>query len=59
MNFLSFKDKLEDFKCSYTTSDKLINGARMFGTVLANTAIAAGKVTAQLPAQIEKQKGKK
>ena len=63
MKFLSFKDKLDDFRYSYTTGDKLKNGARIFGTVLANTAIAAGKVSAEvidkLPEQLEKQKNKR
>ena len=63
MNFLSLNDKLEDFKSSYSFGDKLKNGGKIFGTVLANTAIAAGKVATavaeKLPEQIEKQKNKR
>ncbi len=63
MDFFSFKDKLDDFRYSYTTGDKLKNGAKIFGTVLANTAIAAGKISSdiveRIPDQLEKQKSKK
>lgn len=62
MNFFGLKDKLDDFKYSLTTGDKLINGARVVGTVVANTAIAAGKVAAKvaekLPEELEKQKNR-
>lgn len=63
MKFLSLKDKLDDFRYACSPGEKLLNGAKIFGTVIANTAIAAGKVTAeiveQLPEQVEKQKNKR
>lgn len=63
MDFLNLKDKIEDFRYSGNAADKLKCGAKIFGTILANTAIAAGKVTAEvverLPEQIEKQKSKR
>ncbi|WP_288485218.1 hypothetical protein [uncultured Acidovorax sp.] len=44
MSFFSLKDKLEEFRYSYTPGDKLLNGAKLLGAVVANTAIGAGKV---------------
>ena len=58
MNFLSLKDKFDEFKESYTAGDKLISGVKILGTVVANTAIAAGKVTSAIVEHAEKQKNK-
>ena len=58
MKFLSFKDKLDDLKNSQDASEKFKNGARVLGTLAVNTAIATGKVTAEiikrLPSEVEK-----
>lgn len=52
MDFLSLKDKFEEFRDSYSTGDKLLSGAKFLGTIVANTAIGAGKLTqAALEAQ--------
>lgn len=63
MDFFNLRDKLDEFRYSCTPGEKLKNGAKIFGTVLANTAIAAGKAAAvvveQIPEQIEKQKNKR
>lgn len=62
MDFLNLKDKIDDFRYSGNAADKLKCGAKIFGTLLANTAIAAGKVTAEvverLPGEIERTKKK-
>lgn len=44
MSFFSLKDKFDDLRHSYTPGDKLLNGAKLLGAVVANTAIGAGKV---------------
>ena len=44
MGFFSLKDKFDDLRHSYTPGDKLLNGAKLLGTAVANTAIGAGKV---------------
>ena len=62
MEFLSLKDHLEEFGYSHDPVQKITSGAKIFGTVLANVAIGAGKVAAEvverLPAELEKQKNK-
>lgn len=62
MKFLSFKDKLDDLKNSQDASEKFRNGARVLGTLAANTAIATGKLTAELikrlPSEMEKMEKK-
>lgn len=63
MKFLSLRDKLEDLRNSDGAGEKFKNGARVFGTLAANTVIAAGKVTKELakrlPAEVEKLEKKK
>lgn len=44
MGFFSLKDKFDDLRHSYTPGDKFLNGAKLLGAVVANTAIGAGKV---------------
>ena len=62
MKFLSFKDKLDDLKNSQGAGEKFKNGARVLGTLVANTAIATGKITAELikrlPSEMEKMEKK-
>lgn len=62
MKFFGLKDKLDDFRNSYGAGEKLLNGAKILGTVAANTVIAAGKATTyvakRLPEEMEKMKNK-
>lgn len=44
MEFFSLKDKFDSFRNAYSTGDKLASGAAVIGTVIANAAIATGKV---------------
>lgn len=44
MEFLSLKDKLEEFGYSYGAAEKLKCSAKICGVLVANTAILAGKV---------------
>lgn len=59
MDFLSINQKYLDFLLSESSGERLKNGALLLGSVVANTAIAAGKVTHEvakrLPDLIEKE----
>ncbi|RTL52454.1 MAG: hypothetical protein EKK46_10905 [Rhodocyclaceae bacterium] len=57
MEFLKLSDKLDDFRYAYTTKERLASGAAIFGTVLANTVIAAGKFTVALGKEVQAKNG--
>ncbi|AOB27483.1 hypothetical protein [Bordetella bronchiseptica] len=48
MKFFSLKDRIDDLKWSHSTGGKILNGAKLVGAVVANTAIGAGKVVAEI-----------
>lgn len=55
MNFFSLREKLEAFRYACTPGEKLLSGAKLVGSAVANTAIAAGKVTAALGKEAKEQ----
>lgn len=59
MEFFSIRDRYLDFLLSESAGERFKQGAKMVGAVVANTAIAAGKVTGEvvkrLPEMIEKE----
>lgn len=54
MDFLNLKEKFEELRYSCTPGDHLINGVKLLGAVVANTAIGAGKVAQAVITEQEK-----
>lgn len=48
MKFFSLKDRLDDLKWSSSAGDKIVNGAKLLGAVVANTAIGVGKIATEI-----------
>ncbi|KCB52685.1 hypothetical protein L537_3457 [Bordetella hinzii 1277] len=55
MKFFSIKDRVDDLKWSLTTGDKILNGAKLLGAVVANTAIGVGKAAAEAAPHIKER----
>lgn len=59
MDFFSISDRYLDFRLAESATERFKQGALMVGAVLANSAIAAGKVAGEvvkrLPDAVEKE----